>query len=455
MGDETASADEAGRGPRPLATGIRSWGRYPRSRQDVVAYRDRAAPLPIDGRDGLKLLAYGNGRSYGDSCLNDGGLLVDCRPLDRIIAFDPQTGILRAEAGLLIGEVIARCLPLGWFVPVTPGTALVTLGGALANDVHGKNHHRAGTFGCHVRAFELVRSDGSRMLCTPGRNAGFFAATIAGMGLTGVVTWIELQLMRVAGPLVEERMERFGRLDDFFARVGEAERRHAYSVAWIDSLASGDALGRGLLISGDHAPAVATNSERRPRIRPRVPFDLPVAVVNRPVLKAFNALYWRRVPSAGRERRVGISPFFHPLDAIGDWNRLYGPRGLLQHQSVLPEGAALDAVREMLMLCQRRAHGSFLTVLKRFGSIASPGIMSFPRPGITLTLDFAIRGASTFALLDALDEITLAAGGRVNPYKDARMSAASFRAFFPEHERLAPFLDPAFSSGFWRRVTGG
>lgn len=428
-----------------------SWGRYPRARHHrVLRYQAGSdLPAPIDAAD--TLLARGNGRSYGDSCLNDGGSLIDMRGLDRVLAFDGLAGRVRCEAGVLLRDLIAATLPRGWFPAVVPGTELVTVGGAIANDVHGKNHHVRGTFGRHVEALELLRSDGVRYRCSAVENVPLFQATIGGMGLTGLIVEAELRLIPVASNAIDEETVAFSGLEGFFD-LAESSERHEYTVAWIDQLATGPALGRGLFMRADHGGGrVPPRSSTRPRLS--VPWTPPVPLIGRSSLRLFNNLYRRRIPAGGRRRTASYRSFFFPLDGIGNWNRLYGPRGLLQHQSVLPPGAAREAVRDMLLRSQRAGLASFLTVLKNFGDLESPGLMSFPRPGTTLTLDFANTGAPTMRLLDELDAIVRDAGGAVCPYKDGRMSPATFKASFPQWHRLERLRDPVLSSSFWRRVT--
>jgi FAD/FMN-containing dehydrogenase len=433
-------------------TRYQSWGRYPRIAQQarVMAADDAGLGLTV----GERVLAFGNGRSYGDSCLTD-GILLDTAKRNRIVAFDPKTGVVRCEAGVLLCDLTARTVPAGWFVAVTPGTQFVTIGGAIANDVHGKNHHVRGTFGRHVRAFELLRSDGSRRVCTATDNGALYAATIGGMGLTGLITWADIQLIPVASAAIDQTVTPFGTLAEFVHLAGAADASHEYSVAWIDSLARGADLGRGLFIKGNHAAGDGTAvSSAAGALRLSVPFDLPVPLIGKTTLTAFNALYRRQTFGAERSKRVGFRSFFYPLDAIGRWNRLYGPRGLLQHQSVVPVAGGIAVVADLLARSQRAGLGSFLTVLKVFGDRPSPGLMSFPQPGLTLTLDFANGGPAVFALLDELDAVVVAAGGRINPYKDARMSPATFAASFPQADAFAAHIDPAFGSLFWSRVRG-
>ncbi len=422
-----------------------------------------AAPRSMDAGEAIalirsgraregSLLAYGNGRSYGDSCQNAAGTVIDMRSFAKLRAFDPDSGVLEAEAGMLLSDIIGFAAPLGYFPAVVPGTQFVTLGGAIANDVHGKNHHRRGTFGCHVEALTLLRSDGRTYRCSPLQDEDLFRATIGGMGLTGLILTATVRLMRVASPDIVERVVPFRDLGEFFDRVEEADGANEYAVAWIDQLAGGRGAGRGLLMTGNHAEDGGARAAPQRGGRLSVPFQPPVNVLNRPFLTAFNAAYRWAKGRSYRPRAVGYQGFFFPLDGVRYWNRLYGPKGLFQHQSVVPETVAREAVPALLEAARRAGQGSFLTVLKRFGAVRSPALLSFPRPGYTLTLDFPNRGAATLALLDELDRITVAAGGAVNPYKDARMGAATFAASFPGWRELEARRDPAFMSGFWART---
>lgn len=429
-----------------------SWGRWPpvgEGAQRVLPLADRLAPLPVfDGT----ALPYGNGRSYGDSCLNPGGALLATRGLDRFIAFDEASGELECEAGTLLEDILALAVPRGWFLPVMPGTSLATVGGAIANDVHGKNHAAAGSFGDWVRELELLRSDGSRLCCSPTSNAELFRATVGGLGLTGLVVRARLQLRRVAGPGMSIETRRFRCLSEYFELV-RATATSEYRVAWIDCLAHGAALGRGVYSHGDHAPGGVPAPSARQR-RGSVPMELPVSLVNGLSLRAFNRLYYAAAPARPRRQVVHYRPFFFPLDGIGRWNRLYGPRGFLQHQCVLPPASEEAATAEMLGRIAASGQGSFLAVLKPFGDRAPAGMLSFPRAGTTLALDFPFRGQATLDLLEALDRVVMDAGGAIYPAKDARMAPAMFAASFPRLGEFRQYVDPAFSSAFWRRVAG-
>ncbi|MGL4729170.1 MAG: FAD-binding oxidoreductase [Bosea sp. (in: a-proteobacteria)] len=426
-----------------------SWGGMSARAARVIRPANHEALSAPQGR----YLAIGAGRSYGDSALIDGGTLIDTHGMRRILSFDPASGIMRAEAGISLAEILECAIPLGWFLPVTPGTRYVTLGGAIANDVHGKNHHRAGSFGRYVTSLLLLRSDGSQRVCSPHENAAWLNATIGGMGLTGVIGWAEIQLLRVTSPDVRQETIPLGRLADFFSHLDESDARFEYGVAWLDSLAKGASLGRGVLMRANHATASEPGrAMAKPARVLSLPFTPPISLVNGLSMRAFNAAYRWRATSGPAERLVPWASFFYPLDGVAHWNRAYGPKGLRQHQSVLPRNGAENAVSEMLMVAQAAGHASFLTVLKSFGDRPGAGLLSFARPGVTLTLDFAYRGAATDALLERLDAITLAAGGAVNPYKDGRMSADTFRASFPEWRNILPFLDPHAESCFSNRV---
>jgi FAD/FMN-containing dehydrogenase len=398
-------------------------------------------------------LAYGNGRSYGDSCFSAGGTQIDMRGLNRVLSFDDNTGIVECEPGVILGDLINQVATKGWFPAVVPGTRYVTIGGAIANDIHGKNHHRYGTFGEHVLSFDLLRPGSGVMHCSASKNAAEFRATIGGMGLTGLILNVRLQLRRITSPHVIQHVQPLASLGDFFRLAPKAEANHEYCVAWIDSLASGDALGRGVLLAGDHAEA-GIDAETPPLASPKlsVPFTPPISPINRWTLTAFNAAYRYATLRNTAPKQVSCSSFFFPLDAVDRWNRLYGPRGLRQHQSILPLGVAEQTIRTMIETTHAAKQGSFLTVLKLFQKRQPAGMMSFPIEGLTLTLDFPHLGARTDALLDQLDRLTIEAQGRVNPYKDAHMSAATFNASFPDRAAFQRMMVAGARSQFSQRV---
>ena len=432
----------------------RSWGGMGGKHQTALPLIWETDPFLDTG--GRSALPFGNGRSYGDSCLNEGGVLLDAKGLNRFLSFDLSSGILRLESGILLSEILDLSVPSGWFLPVTPGTRFVTVGGAIANDVHGKNHHRAGTFGRHVRQLALLRSDGSRIVCSSDKNGDLFSATVGGLGLTGVILWAEIALKRIRSPIIRSETIRFENLEEFFELSDESDRDYEYTVSWIDCLGRGQALGRGLFMRGNHAAPFETfRLPTAGRKNPGIPFPLPFSLVNALTLRGFNTLYYWKNRKRLTTTVGSYEPFFYPLDGVGHWNRLYGRKGFFQYQCVVPKRGREEAIREILKTISRSGEGSFLAVLKAFGDVPSPGLLSFPRPGVTLALDFPNRGEKTLALLDRLDKIVSAAGGAVYPAKDARMAGESFRQFFPRWEEFLRHKDPGLSSEVWRRVMKG
>lgn len=435
------------RGERPA---FESWGRYPKLQAHVVPLHwttDFPLPQPPQNRQ----LPVGLGRSYGDVCLLQDGTLLATPGMDRLLHFDPATGVLRCEAGASLAQILDFAVPRGFFLPVTPGTKYVTVGGAIANDIHGKNHHVAGTFGRHVLRFELVRSDGTRFVCSPVENPAWFAATIGGMGLTGLIAWAEIRLRPIVSRVIDYRGVKFHGLAEFvqLSRAASSE----YSVAWIDCVSTGKNFARGIFMEGDHAPVPGSlKRSREPKLV--FPVDLPAFALNRYSMAAFNALYYHRQWGEQKTGPVDYEPFFYPLDAVLKWNRMYGRAGLLQFQCVLPWEADERGILEVLKTITASGLASFLAVIKVFGDVPSPGMMSFPAPGITLALDFPVRRRVSFGLLDRLARITLEHGGRMYSAKDARMTAEQFQAFYPQWREFSRYVDPGFDSAFWQRVTG-
>jgi FAD/FMN-containing dehydrogenase len=428
-----------------------SWGRYPAAAHANVykpAWNDQVASV-LASASNASVLPYGLGRSYGDSCINAGRSLIDCGRLDRILGFDESTGVLRCEGGTTFADIIRVFLPKGWFLPVTPGTQFITVGGAIANDVHGKNHHCAGTFGAHVRQFELHRSEYGLVVCNHELNREMFRATIGGLGLTGAIAWADIQLRRVTGPWIDAETIPFQSLSLFLDLSRDSDGHFEYTVAWLDCFAG--KTPRGIFFRGNHSPA--TSKAFSPKRGPKFPFVLPAWLLNRYTVKAFNSAYYRMHEARKGESRVGYDSFFYPLDSIRQWNLLYGKQGFLQYQCVIPE-TNLDAVEELLDRIGRSGQGSFLGVLKKFGDTPAAGMLSFPRPGLTLALDFAMRGERTLQLMRSLDEVVHQSGGALYPAKDARMSPALFESSFPQWRSFVPYIDPKMSSSFWRRVTG-
>ena len=394
------------------------------------------------------LLPYGMGRSYGDVCQNPEEWLLPTRGLNRFIHFDREQGVLACEAGVSFDEILSLIVPKGYFLPVTPGTKFVTVGGAIANDIHGKNHHQKGTFGCYVTQFELLRSDGQLLLCSPDENAHLFKATIGGLGLTGLITWAEFKLQKIKGPLIDCETIPFRGLHSFF-NLSEESKDYEYTVAWIDSL-SLDL--HGVFFRGNHAQEKQSLQISKKNLA--IPFNFPSWVLNKHLVRCFNTSYsW--IHSRRKKHLVSYEPFFYPLDRILNWNKIYGKKGFFQYQCLIPKKDAFNILSEILKLIAKSGLASFLSVLKEFGNISSPGLMSFPREGTTLAMDFSNYDQKTLDLFNELDQIVSSVHGRVYPAKDAHMSSVSFQNFFPEWKEFINFVDPRFSSGFWRRVTGG
>lgn len=435
--------------------GARSWGRVPRAYHDIV--RPESESDVVQAFDRLKvsereMLPWGLGRSYGDSNVNADGSLLEMRRLDRFVGLDKTSRILRAEAGVSLDEILRLIVPHGLFLPTNPGTRFVTLGGAIANDVHGKNHHRAGSFGCHVRRMSLMRSNQEVMELSRTSNPAMFYATIGGMGLTGVILEAEIDLVSISSSLISQKLEPVRNVDHFFDIASHRALEHEHTVAWIDCTATGDKIGQGVFSSGDWSiDGDLKGHERDAGLK--VPFDIPSVALNPLTLRLFNHAYrWRQL-SRPRFSQVDYSSFFFPLDSIRDWNRLYGRAGFFQYQSVVPAEHGREATREMLKIISRSGQGSFLAVLKTFGDKGSGGMLSFPRAGVTLAMDFANSGAKYHRLADELDRVVQDAHGRLYPAKDGRMSGAMFRTGYPAFEAFCRFKDPLLSSSFWRRVS--
>jgi len=415
---------------------LSGWGRYPSAVCPLTEPGDIRAVMEGLARSPSGI-ARGMGRSYGDSSLN-GSLVLGMGKLDRMLAFDPDTGVLTCESGITLADIIDVLLPRGWFPAVTPGTKFVTVGGMIAADVHGKNHHGAGSFCDHLLSLDLALGDGSVVTCSAERNLALFAATCGGMGLTGVILRATFRLQRVETSRIRQRTLRARNLDDAMA-ILDAAQDATYTVAWIDCLAGGDSLGRSLIFLGEHArigelpEADRAAPLARPRRRARrVPIDFPAIALSWPSVRLFNALYYRS--NRAGTSLVDLDPYFYPLDALADWNRIYGRRGFVQYQSVLPIAESAAGLRRMLAEVTRTGGASFLAVLKRLGR-QSFGLMSFPRPGYTLALDFPAT-AGNLKLLDRLDAIVREHGGRIYLAKDARTSPAMIACGYP---RLAAF----------------
>ena len=453
---------ETDAGPRELVSG---WTRNPMTASQVArpSNPDELA-MAVKAAGPRGAIARGLGRAYGDSAMNAGGLVVESTGVSGLLELDHQAGTARVLAGTSIDDLLRAIVPQGWFVPVSPGTRHVTIGGAIASDVHGKDHHATGSFGAHVRSMVLALPDGTRRTLTPEHDPEEFWATCGGMGLTGTVVEATIDLHPVETSLLRVDSDRVPDLDTLLALLVEGGRIHRYSVAWVDFLAKGRSLGRSVLTQGDFA-RVEDLPRRGRRGReplayspmgalPAPPY-VPDGVLNRLSIAAFNEFWYRKAPRARRGELQSIAKFFYPLDMVEGWNRIYGPRGFLQWQCLVPFGAE-DVLREIVEALSGHRAPSFLAVLKYFGE-ADPGPLSFPGPGWTLALDVPTSDPDLAPLLDRLDERVLETGGRLYLAKDSRMRPEMLPAMYPrldEWRAVRDRMDPdrRMSSDLARRL---
>lgn len=430
---------------------LSSWGRLSREDYHVKALSRRAAnrqaTKPIKGETNI---VYGMGRSYGDVCLNPGGNVYLSRGLDRLCSFDDTSGELVCEAGVLLKDIQTLFAPRGWMLPVTPGTQYVTVGGAVANDVHGKNHHSYGCFSNHINWIKLARTEGGDFVCSPTEKSGWFNATTAGLGLTGVIKEISFNLRRVSSCWLDTETLAYTSLEEFIQISKDSEEGWEYTVSWIDC--NSRKHKRGIFIRANHSQTRIQSTPKKSHLR--MPLVPPVSLVNRMTLSAFNHLYFFSQKQKSGTGRSHYQPYFYPLDGILDWNRMYGPKGFYQYQLVVPYESALPAIEAILNEIAYSGQGSFLSVLKTFGEMPSPGLLSFPMEGLTLALDFPNRGKDTFQLFQRIDAIVAESGGRLYPAKDARMPEELFSQGYPRLAEFLPYRDPGLSSGLSKRLMG-
>ena len=442
---------------------LTGWGKYPVA-LTYVSYPETIAELRslASWGEGHRL-ARGRGRSYGDASLNSGRVTVRFDRLDRAVSFDHEQGTFTCEAGMTLGEIIQTVLPYGWFIPVTPGTGTPTLGGSFACDVHGKNHHVAGSIARHVEWIDLVTASGDVVRCSPGENSDLFSATAGGLGLTGMIHRMKLKLARVPSAYIAAEHVRVKSLPEMMESLERSDEAGVpYSVAWVDGTAGGSQLGRGEVIVGDHArveqlPLAMRRTPFKPPLRRllEVPVTPPLPMVNPASIRVFNEIYVRK--NRGRDRWEKIEPygvFFYPLDSVKYWNRLYGIRGFVQYQFVIPFDGAEMVLRRILNMCRESGHVSALTVLKRMGR--QEGLLSFPMPGWTLAMDLPRRSRLEY-LLNEFDAIVVGQGGRVYLAKDSRLGHESFRAMYPRFKewlQIKRRVDPdgVFASDLSRRL---
>ncbi|MGR3514043.1 MAG: FAD-binding oxidoreductase [Paracoccaceae bacterium] len=421
------------------------WGRVGSATSEMARPERASAVAAITQEEPAP--ALGNLRSYGDACLNDGGRAIDMTRLDRVLAFDEETGLVHVEAGLQIGQLLKIFAPMGWLPPVMPGTGFATVGGGIAMDVHGKNHHGAGSFGQHITEFTLLTATGPQTV-TPTKPAGLFKATVGGLGQTGPILSAKFKMLKAKGDVMVVTERRISNWEEFLPLLDASDA--TYSVGWIDATALGDELGRGILEEAETGGGLVRPARRGRKI----PFDAPRVALAPPIVKAFNTAYWRRVPSKGRTVVKPIDDFFFPLDKLHDWNRLYGKAGFHQFQCVVPIEAA-NALRESVEKIAKSGLASPLAVLKRMGP-GRAGYMSFPMEGYTLALDFRnTRDAER--LIFELEDMTVAAGGRIYLAKDTLTRPNSIASMYPEHatwRKAVSKVDPkaAFETDLIRRL---
>lgn len=431
---------------------VLSWGRshkYDHSCEHLERFTPIEQHSFIQNQD-TQITFHGKGRSYGDVCLNEGKRLILTAGKDNLISFDRSSGRLNAYSGITLAQLHQITIPAGWVVRVSPGTKFVTLGGAVANDVHGKNHHLEGSFGSCVRSLILVRSNGERMKCSRSENSDMFALTLSGLGLTGYIESVELQLKQIRSSHMEVENIPYDRLETFYELSAESVD-WPYTVAWLDCFSPPKKLGRGIFTRArfcTEGALVAAESSKKLTM----PIDLPSFALNRVSISAFNLLYRNR-PGATYKGTQLYDPFFYPLDTIHNWNRMYGRQGFFQHQSIIPMESRVEGITALLNAIRKKGQGSFLAVLKVHGSEKSPGLNSFPFEGVSLALDFVNRGKKTISFLHKLDDIVLSYGGRMYPAKDALMKPETYQTGYPNWKRLEEARDPSISSSFWRRVT--
>jgi len=426
-----------------MQTSVSSFGRLSAENHSVVG----ASLESVKGASNA--LPRGLGSSYGDVCLNPGGTLLQTSGLNNLLAFDAENGLLTLEAGVTLGEIQRTFAPRGWMLSVTPGTQFVTVGGAIGNDVHGKNHHARGTFGDNTVSLTLVRTTGEILHCSRTENSELFHATIGGLGLTGLITSATIQLQPVSGAYLDTENLVFQNSREFLELSDASEPDWQYIVSWIDCTSKN---GRGIFMRGNNS-----TDTRVPEVKlggPKVPFTPPISLINRASVFAFNQAYFNLNRLRAGAAKTHYQPYFYPLDSVRNWNLAYGPRGFYQYQMVIPRTDGREVLDEVLGQIRKSGQGSFLAVLKTFGDQNGPGMLSFARPGITLALDFTNYGERSEKLFERLDDVVLAAGGTLNPSKDARMSRQMFERGFPGYTQFEKYRDGGISSAMSRRLMG-
>lgn len=433
-----------------------SWNFYPIHRpKEIFTPRSLAEAKERIEKCAAPRLAYGRGRSYGDVCQNSQGTLLDTQALNKVLSFDMQTGVFCAEAGITFAEIIQYTLPHGWFPQTTPGTKFVTMAGAIANDVHGKNQHRVGSFGCGVLALDLLRSSGEVLSCSLSNNSDLFRATIGGLGLTGLILSAKIQLTKVPGAYLSAQNYPFSSLGEFYELNERLHATHEFIFSVINAMER-DLSPKGIIMAGNwvsKGSAAQIQAAQSWRLPCSQHLNLCSWLLNPWSMQIFNHVYDWRARKNTDETMQSYQSFFYPLDKIDSWNRLYGKNGFLEYQCLLPENKSNNpGVRAIFARLRQSKLRPYLAAIKHFEKNQSPGMLSFATEGTSLIFDFPFHGEKTLSLLQALDEIVFAYGGKLYPAKDARMSPESFCKSFPQLEKFAAFIDPGFGSDFWRRM---
>ncbi len=424
-----------------------SWGMLSNHYHNVHKLYDRSSCTKII-EESLPGTAYGNGRSYGDVCLNPNGNLWVTSSLNKFIKFDRHNGILECESGILLKDINKLTIPFGWMLPVTPGTQHGTVGGSIANDIHGKNHHRFGSFGNHIEEISLIRTNGEMIICSPKKNDKIFYSTIGGIGLTGIIIATKIKLRRIESAFIESENIPYYSLDEFFSLSKESESSWEHTVSWLDCTAGG--MGKGIFTRSNFTND--GNFSIPKKIEIKIPFKPPISLVNSISLNIFNKIYFASSKLNKKVRIESYDKSLYPLDNLLEWNKIYGKKGFYQYQSVIPKNNSHDATIEMLDIIKTSGEGSFLAVLKTFDNKKSLGLLSFPMEGTTLALDFPNKGPKTLKLFEKLDDVVMKSGGRIYMAKDNRMSREMFEAGYPNYDKFKEYIDPGISSSMSRRL---
>lgn len=420
------------------------WGKYPSVECERFKFNEERSLKDILASNNSTLIPFGNGRSYGDSALNE--RIINLRQKDYFINFDETSGLLHVEAGVLLAEILEHFVPRGWFLNVTPGTKFITVGGAIASDIHGKNHHIQGCFSEHVKEFKIMLADGETIICSKESSHDLFRATCGGQGLTGIILEAKIYLKKIDSQYIDQTTIKTKNLKCTFEAF-ETYKDAPYSVAWIDCLAKGDNIGRCLLNVGKFRND--GNLKYKPKKQKTVPFNFPSFVLNNYTVKAFNWYYYNNVKEEISNQKVDLETFFYPLDSLNRWNRIYGSNGFVQYQFILPKETSYQGLAEILRKVAESGKGSFLAVLKLYGN-ANNNMLSFPMEGYSLAIDFKME-PGLLELLDKLDKIVLYHEGRIYLAKDARVSKGVFEKGYPRIEEFRKFrkankMDTKFQS---------